>query len=1087
MSTLGSSFPGTSGSVSQEATEGCASLISNRKLKVTLLSFEWGSTKGGLSTINRELAIQLAKNDNVEVTMYLPLCSEEDERAAAEFRVHLLKANKKPGCDPIDWLASVPKDHHMDIVIGHGICLGRQVITIKEFRPGCKWIQVVHTDPEELAMFKDDADPIVEGAKKHQAEVELCELADQVVAVGPKLKEAFACYLYSCKKNVINLTPGIFSEFAIINHAAEERETFRIFVFGSGNSKDFLVKGYDIAARAVAMLNDEERLFKLVFVGAPDGEKDKVKERFLEEGILRSQLAVRSGKERDELAKQFYEADLVMMPSRTEGFGLAALEALSAGLPVLVSGNSGIGKALNKVPNGSYCVVNSEKPKKWAKAIRTICSKEKELRLQEAIFLRQSYAETYQWEGQCNILLEKMLEMIKETSTAPDQAVAAVSLGEQGPTGSSVSESVSYPDATTIQHIVDDAVSSGRENAVIQEETPRTHPLTITEGREGMNAGIPERRQDVGSEDFRKYGEKVIKLLIEAKTLEKEKKEFIEEILTRIVQAYDKGSDHSRDWRHLKSFTDTLIETYEVLVLIVDKGSIVVSLRCPTLASLEHLWSDYRSGDLDKLAERYLVTDDMKEKLKLEKSYLKITIDEKNYLNCKKALMELLSTCSENPGKDLLHPSETTTTEKKRQNTDVTETISSNTKKEDAIQNIPDSPLLASETLSNAEESSSHQPKQRCGEEDEAAEALDREICEVMSAGIGEENFSLEAILKQLPSPPSHHPDDTKDGATCSTTASALSTSSVHRATSGGSSLSRDSYTWSISSSDLPLSLSHDEEKLVWPLKETFDIKDNQFEEGVQFDIIAVAGIGAFGHCYVASKRSDSTLFCIKKCQYQVNEVLALYMAKTENIKEIVDYYGAKLKGRNAYICMEYMTGGTISNHVKRRQQRLKAGAWPIIPEDTCFVFLEDILKALKFLNGKGLVHRDIKGDNVLLDEEGTHAKLTDFALAENIQVPGSWSDDIWKTGCLHLEMLNGERSFVFGVMGGGLQRQSSFQPDKHFPSQAKEETIELLNLFFGSNRDYIPSAAEILHVAHVFQCNNIKNQQIFHAITKPD
>ena len=411
----GSSFPGTSGSLSQAATEGCASLISRRKLKVTLLSYEWGSTNGGLSTINRELAIQLAKNDNVEVSMYLPLCSEEDERAAAEFRVCLLKAKKKPGYDPIEWLALVPKDHHMDVVIGHGILLGRQVPTIKEFHPDCKWVQVVHTDPEELAMFKDYAGPTVKGAKKHQAEVELCELADQVVAIGPKLTEAFTCYLHSCAKDqdVIDLTPGIFSEFANINQAAEERETFHVLVLGHGDSEDFRVKGYDIAARAVAMLNNKEGSFKLVFVGAPDGEEDKVKERFLKEGILPRQLIVCSAKERKQLAKQFYEADLVMMPSRTEGFGLAALEALSAGLPVLVSGNSGIGKALKKVPTGSYCVVNSEKPKKWAEAIRSICGKERGLRLREAILLRQNYADTYQWEGQCSALVEKMLEMIK--------------------------------------------------------------------------------------------------------------------------------------------------------------------------------------------------------------------------------------------------------------------------------------------------------------------------------------------------------------------------------------------------------------------------------------------------------------------------------------------------------------------------------------------------------------------------------------------------------------------------------------------------------------------------------------------------
>ena len=402
------------GPLSQEATEGCASLIPNKNLTITLLSNEWRS-KGGLSTINRELAIQLAKNKNVEVTMYLPLCSEEDERAAAGFGVRLLKAKKKPGYDPIDWLASIPRDHRMDVVIGHGIHLGRQVPIIKESHPDCKWIQVVHTDPEELGMFQDDADSTVKGKKKHQAEVELCKLADQVVAVGPKLTEAFACYLCSCGKDqdVINLTPGIFSEFANINQAVKERETFRVLVIGHGDSEDFRSKGYDIAARAVAKLKDEVSPFKLVFVGAPNGEEEKVKERFLKEGISPIQLIVHSAKEREQLAEEFCQADLVIMPSRTEGFGLAALEALSAGLPVLVSGNSGIGKALKKVPCGSNCVVNNEDPVKWAEAIKAVCQKERKVRLEEAILLRQKYAETYQWEGQCSTLVEKMCEMIK--------------------------------------------------------------------------------------------------------------------------------------------------------------------------------------------------------------------------------------------------------------------------------------------------------------------------------------------------------------------------------------------------------------------------------------------------------------------------------------------------------------------------------------------------------------------------------------------------------------------------------------------------------------------------------------------------
>ena len=414
-----SSFPGASGSFSQEATGGSASasLISSRKLKVTLLSYEWESTKaGGFSTINRELAIQLAKNDNVEVSMYLPLCSEEDERAAAKFRVCLLKAKEIPGYDPVDWLASVPKDLHMDVVIGHGIRLGRRALMIKNLYPDCKWIQVVHTDPEEHVIYENYAVSTVRRLEEHQAEVEVCELADRVVAVGSKLTEAFARYLRYCGRDqdVLNLTPGIFSEFTNINHAAEERETFRVFVFGHSDSEDFLLKGYDIAARAFAMLKDEERSFKLVFVGVPDGEEQyKVMERFRDEGILARQLIVRFLEGRGELAKQLCEADLVLMLSRTESFGLAALEALSAGLPVLVSGNSGIGKALKKVPYGSNCVVYTEDPVIWAEAIKAVCRKGREVRLMEAILLRQSYAETYQWERQCSTLVEEMLEMIK--------------------------------------------------------------------------------------------------------------------------------------------------------------------------------------------------------------------------------------------------------------------------------------------------------------------------------------------------------------------------------------------------------------------------------------------------------------------------------------------------------------------------------------------------------------------------------------------------------------------------------------------------------------------------------------------------
>jgi len=395
----------------QEGLDIGASSASGQTLRVTLLSSEWGSTKGGLSTISRELAIQLAQHPNVVVSVYLPQCTEEDKRVAASHNVHLIKAEELIGYEPIDWLSSLPEDHQVDCVIGHGLPLGRQVQLIQR-HCHCKWIQVVHTAPEELGMYKDYADAISKGEKKHLSEIRLCELADEVVAVGPKLADAYSRYLRYCKKDqaVFKITPSVFAEFSHVEQATEERRTFCVLVFGRGDNEDFELKGYDIAVKAIAELNDSS--YQLMFVGAPHGKEDGVADKLCQHGITRKQLTVRSFKEsREDLARLLCEVDVAIMPSRTEGFGLAALEALSAGLPVLVSGNSGLGEALQNVLYGSSCVVDSEDPKKWAEAIRTVCKKDRVLRLRETKALRDEYAKTYSWQDQCDTLVEKMLNL----------------------------------------------------------------------------------------------------------------------------------------------------------------------------------------------------------------------------------------------------------------------------------------------------------------------------------------------------------------------------------------------------------------------------------------------------------------------------------------------------------------------------------------------------------------------------------------------------------------------------------------------------------------------------------------------------
>ena len=385
-------------------------LYGSRKVKVTILAFEWGSSKGGLSTINRELAIQLAKCPEVEITFFVPQFSEKDMEVALKHKVKIVGATPLPGLEQLDWLSFPPKDLQIDIIVGHGVKLGEKAQIIQRSKR-CKWVQVVHTDPEEFGMLKNYPDSISKGEEKHKTQVELCKIADHVVGVGPKLRKAFRSYLRSCQKddNVVDFTPGVFVEFATVKQTLRERQHCCVLVFGRGDVEDFKLKGLDIAGKAVAELKGT----RLVFVGAPDGKHNEIAKRFTECGVPASRLRVRGFVEdRESLKSLFQEVDLVVMPSRTASFGLIGLEALSAGVPVLVSGNSGFGEALCNVAFGSSFVVYSENPNEWTAAITKIWAKDRKSRLEEAETLRYSYEKKYNWATQMEDLVAKMITWI---------------------------------------------------------------------------------------------------------------------------------------------------------------------------------------------------------------------------------------------------------------------------------------------------------------------------------------------------------------------------------------------------------------------------------------------------------------------------------------------------------------------------------------------------------------------------------------------------------------------------------------------------------------------------------------------------
>ena len=88
------------------------------------------------------------------------------------------------------------------------------------------------------------------------------------------------------------------------------------------------------------------------------------------------------------------------------------------------------------------------------------------------------------------------------------------------------------------------------------------------------------------------------------------------------------------------AFLKHLELTYNVSCLTFNLGSLIISLDCKTLKGLDKLWNDHISGHLNKVANKHLVADEIMKNLNLRAITLKTTIDEENYLNCRKIIAE---------------------------------------------------------------------------------------------------------------------------------------------------------------------------------------------------------------------------------------------------------------------------------------------------------------------------------------------------------------------------------------------------------------------------------------------------------------
>ena len=356
--------------------------LRQRKTHILLLSETWGWCEdGGLSLFTKEMAKQLAKNEEVRVSCLVPETKKDQQDQAREDGVDLVPARRF--CCPRD------RVDYVDVVIGYGGDVGLHAQSIKASYKS-KWVHIA-------------------SSSEHEHELELCKESDLAFAVGNDVADECRCQLRLNKKEVYGFIPGIFSDFSSCEQAEKGSDTFRVIMFYPSAKE--IAEDEEILARTVGLLTDAK--YELIVVCAPGDEREEMKNILRQRGIPREQLknVQNHCQDLERCCRMLLNADLLILPflpSKSEHFGLIALQAFSAGLPVLVSSSSGLGKALHKVIYGDLFLVNSHEPEEWKKRIIKVKEKDRSLRLSEASEMRQRYNKRYPWEGQCKTVLEKI-------------------------------------------------------------------------------------------------------------------------------------------------------------------------------------------------------------------------------------------------------------------------------------------------------------------------------------------------------------------------------------------------------------------------------------------------------------------------------------------------------------------------------------------------------------------------------------------------------------------------------------------------------------------------------------------------------
>lgn len=200
------------------------------------------------------------------------------------------------------------------------------------------------------------------------------------------------------------------------------------------------------------------------------------------------------------------------------------------------------------------------------------------------------------------------------------------------------------------------------------------------------------------------------------------------------------------------------------------------------------------------------------------------------------------------------------------------------------------------------------------------------------------------------------------------------------------------------------------------------------------FEMLRVIGRGSYAKVLLVSLRKNKKLYAMKviKKELVTDEEDVDWVQTEKHVFEtasnhpfLVGLHSCFQTRERLFFVIEYVNGGDLMFHMQRQRK---------LPEDHARFYAAEIILALHFLHEKGIIYRDLKLDNVLLDSEG-HIKLTDYGMCKEGILKGdttstfcgtpnyiapeilrgedySFSVDWWALGVLMFEMMAGRSPF---------------------------------------------------------------------------